>query len=608
MNLLILSLYFIGLFVIGWTVMKKWFGGFPLVFTVAGAFIIGMAIGVPVTYLLTILFSKTSFPLLWGVIATIGISFVCGRRIFTTSTHRNLRVGDIALAVIVIIFSTWVMTKTFHGNSAGELFVGSNNVFDSAFSLGIIRSVSWGSNIPIMSPFESEAPFFYHYYFPFLVATMEYFGIPIALAVNIPSIASFAALLIIVYFIPQLLAKQKTLAGWLTFILTITNSSLTFLYVIGKKDIWHLPTYPFAGPFDGSVISLFVTLNSFVNQRHLAFSIALGLLLYILTWKLLQEKKIRQAPMIVIGAASGLLLLWNIALYPVVMVLLVILMISTGRWKQLMVYLVVSFTTALIINIPNWSNLATALIYLGGEAAVVTGTVQHSPTWNIGQYLWQNLGILPPVAALGFVTLSGRVRSSIAPFAILFIGECVLAGIGHRGFDQKFYSFLIIGINALAATGIVWLWKKRPWILRIAALVIFGAVTISGVIDLMPIKNEFAFPLIGKRIQSVISWIHSETPKDAVFVSYADMIDPVVFAGRKNYFGFFGNIGWKYRTEEVKRIYDGDSGFARSEGISYILIPRVQKNDFPYTVNRSKLETAFPTVYTDADFLIVKVN
>ena len=83
------------------------------------------------------------------------------------------------------------MFKTFHGGADGQLFVGSNNVFDFGHAIGIIRSFSWGNNIPFTSPFESGLPFFYHFFFYFFVAIWEYFGIPIVWAMNIVSIFSF---------------------------------------------------------------------------------------------------------------------------------------------------------------------------------------------------------------------------------------------------------------------------------------------------------------------------------------------------------------------------------------------------------------------------------
>jgi hypothetical protein len=120
----------------------------------------------------------------------------------------------------------------------------------------------------------------------------------------------------------------------------------------------------------------------------------------------------------------------------------------------------------------------------------------------------------------------------------------------------------------------------------------------------MVIKNEFAYPLIDNRTTPVISWIRTATSKDAVFVSYSDMIDPVVLAGRTNYFGFYGNVGWFDRSADVSKIYQGDTQTAKANHISYILVPKRQKNDFPYVVDEPVLRSTYPVAYEDKNIVI----
>ena len=171
--------------------------------------------------------------------------------------------------------------------------------------------------------------------------------------------------------------------------------------------------------------------------------------------------------------------------------------------------------------------------------------------------------------------------------------------MGKRGFEQKSYSFFIIGINVLAAIGIGWLWRR----VKVAAVIFMFILTVSGFVDLIPIKNEFAFPLVDADTVPLITWIRDSTPKDAVFVSYSDMIDPVVLAGRKNYFGFFGNIGWYDRSPEVAKIYAGDVMLAKARGVSYILAPKWEKTDFRY-----KIQLDLPVRYEDARYTVFAVE
>jgi hypothetical protein len=86
------------------------------------------------------------------------------------------------------------------------------------------------------------------------------------------------------------------------------------------------------------------------------------------------------------------------------------------------------------------------------------------------------------------------------------------------------------------------------------------------------------------------------------------MIDPVVLAGRKNYFGFYGNIGWEDRTPAVRRIYGGDKGTAAANGISYILVPKWQKSDFPYEITMSALRKNYVKAYEDNRYIVFAVR
>ncbi|MEK9143917.1 MAG: hypothetical protein AAB481_04825 [Patescibacteria group bacterium] len=598
MNFIILISYLIFTFLVGWVIIKKWFDGLPTLLEIVGGFLLGTAIAVPITYFLSGLFVKSDAPILWGTLAASTLFIVYCLLFFKKPPSFLVRLNELLFVIVAIAFSTWMMMKTFHGGPSGELFVGSNNVFDFGHSLGIIRSFSWGSNIPFMSPFQSGLPFFYHFFFNFWTAIWEYFGVPIVWAMNIPSILSFTALLTLIYFLPQIVAKQKPIVGWIAVLLTITNSSLTFWKLLMQKtDFWHLPTYPFAGPFDGSPISLFVTLNSYVNQRHLAFAMALALFLFLVIVQDVSKNRLTIRRSLGLGALVGVLLLWNMMTYLFIIGTIALLGIKQKLWKPLVAFVVAAGVVGFISLLPIAGYLSKAFSLFGG--AMVSGWGQTVPTWNIAGYLWQNLGLLPVIAVLGYVVIPKKIKSYFFPFIVLFVAECIFAAIGKRGFEQKSFSFLIIGVNVLASVGLVWLWQRNKFMVKIGAVLLLFILTVSGFVDLMPIKNEFAYPLVSKETAPLISWIRSETPKDAVFVSYSDMIDPVVLGGRKNFFGFFGNVGWYDRSGDVAAIYAGDRARAQANNVSYILVPKTKRDDFHYVVDEALLRNTLKQVYED---------
>lgn len=620
MNIIILILYIVSTNLFGWIFVRKLFNGFPPLLEFTGAFLLGTGIGIPMTYVLSVVFVPTGAPILWGTVVTtlIGFVFACfelkNKPITYHLRRYHISVSDCLFICFSLIFSSWMMIKTFHGGVGGQLFVGSNNVFDFGMMVGLMRSISWGANIPFMSPFFAGLPFFYHYFFIFWAALWEYFGVPAVWAINVPSILSFCMMLIVIYYLPQVIAKQKPFVGWMAVLLTVTNSSLTFWKLLYQKgitiefirDIWRLPTYPFAGPFDGSTVSIFMTLNNYVNQRHLAFATALGIFIYLLVVHEFQRKTLSISRTIVLGILTGFLLLWNMVTYLLIIITIGLLLILLKEWKALFVYILASGLAGVVFLLPIVGSLFKAFFFL--QMLTSARGDQLQPTWQIIDYLWQNLGLLPFVGVIGFFVLGGHVRKIFLPYIIVFSGMCLYAGLSRHGFEQKSLSFFIIGIDTLAAIVLGWLWYKKKLFFKIVTVLLFFVLTLSGFVDLMPIKNEFAFPLVGKELTPVISWIHASTPNNAVFVSYSDIIDPVVLAGRTNFFGFFGNIGWYDRSGIVSRIYQGEVDLAKENHISYILIPKGQKNDFPYTIDLKNLLSRWKTVYDDNRYMVFAVR
>lgn len=601
-------------------VLLSWYAGyiivegvipkFPKLFLLAAAFLVGTAIAVPITYILSCSFVRSSQPLLWGTIATIVLLGVVSIR-YRRRIRLRFSFEEVVFFLFAFGFSSWIMFKTFHGNSLGFLFVGSNNIFDFGLSLGLIRSISQGANIPFGSPFFAGFPMFYHFFFPFYCALWEYFGIPTVWAINGPSILSFAALLTVIFSMPEAFGIKGRLVSWIGVFLTITHPTLTFWkYMFNKgisietiKGLWQIPTYPFAGPFDGSAISIFMTLNNYINQRHLSFAIALGLVLYAVAWqRISQTKKIPWSISALMGASVGALFYWNIVICVATAITIFLLHAMYNKVKSGIVFasvIAVVLVLSLLSHIPTLIELAHFVQFMSSDSLAFSKT-----PWSFWTYLWENLGILPFVAGIGYVVF-GKRRKPLFPVVVMFIFVILFAAYHNRGFDQKLLSLFIIPINILAAIGFVWIWNRKLLIAKIIALSIFITLTISGVVDLLVVKNEFAYPVISSENISVISWIQQQTPKNSVFVSYADMIDPVALAGRKNYFGFYGNVGWEKRNmKDAQRFYSGDTKAIKISGLSYILVPKWEKSDFPYVVDEIKLRKLYPVAYEDKRFLI----
>ena len=115
---------------------------------------------------------------------------------------------EITLIIFTLSFSFWLMFKTF-SYSDDSMLIAVKAWSDFGSHIPLIRSFSFGSNLPIEYPIFPGEPIKYHFLFYFLVGMLEKIGIRIDYALNIPSAFSFFLLLLSVYFLAKLLFKSK---------------------------------------------------------------------------------------------------------------------------------------------------------------------------------------------------------------------------------------------------------------------------------------------------------------------------------------------------------------------------------------------------------------
>ncbi len=141
LNYIVLSLYLWALFITGRKIISESVCTFPLVLIFVCEGIVGMAVGVPITYFLSMLFAWTGEPVFWGVIVYVILIFATLFKSRQVAIIKRISIHDLGIVLFSIAISTWLMNKTFHG--VGDLvFVGSNTVFDFGHALGLIRSMS----------------------------------------------------------------------------------------------------------------------------------------------------------------------------------------------------------------------------------------------------------------------------------------------------------------------------------------------------------------------------------------------------------------------------------------------------------------------------------
>jgi len=178
--------------------------------------------------------------------------------------------------------------------------------------------------------------------------------------------------------------------------------------------------------------------------------------------------------------------------------------------------------------------------------------------------------------------------------------------------NHKFINLALLIGSVLSAGCISRLVEKRGKVgivLSIAALVL---LSISGVIDLMVIKNDFQYPVADFGASPFMRWIRDETRPDSIFLSYRDIFDPVTLSGRKTYFGFFGAKAYPRRALAVKAVYEATpSSFlpALSQTqADYLVLPKWKKDDFSSSVSLRYLRSELAVVYEDERHIVFRAS
>lgn len=523
---------------------------------------------------------------------------------------------DILLLILFFSFSWWLMNKSFGYDTSAHIFrIARHQIGDFGLHISLIRSFSWGNNFPVESPFYPGVPLPYHYYFDLLVGLLEKTGVSIALAFNGLSVIFFTLLLWLIYKLPQLIFAQGRMIGILSVILFIFHSNLTFIdFFKGKtwsislfKELWYLPDYIHKGPFDGSIISIFFTMNVFLNQRHLIAGLAISLgLLYVLLQRLLNSRNLSMQFVILIGIILGFSSRVHTLIFFSTVVIVINIFVLFRQVKYIVPFLFSVFLLFAFHFLDISHQQSHQLINLGFLSTKPISIKNFLSFW------FMNLGIAIFIIPIGFF-LSGKKHKF---FFLSFLPLFIIGNVFQPSFiiehNHSLFNYFIILANFYISFVLIKLWKKKTFG-KILVIVLFFLLTISGFIDLFAIKNDYQYMLKDAPNNKFIRWIKDNTVKRDVFLARKEILDPVTFSGRRNYLGHVFDMGYDTSAREkiVKTIFEAqDKNIfekAKKDGIQYIIIPNNNIVDFNYIVHREFFKNNLSSVYEDEQVTVFKL-
>ncbi len=210
----------------------------------ATAFLIGLVLSSGISYLGALGFARTGRPLLAGNLTFL--AFVLAAAVVSWRATKNYPKNDltrptgnevwdwICLAVC-LLFGWWLMVTTLSYHD-GNFYCGIKSWSDFGANVSLAQSFALGNNFPSEHPFFPGEPLRYHFLFWFQAANLSYLGLNVVWAINLLSIFSLAALLILIMTLPKCCSvRESPDASPSFFSFFPLLHSLTFRFCKGRR-------------------------------------------------------------------------------------------------------------------------------------------------------------------------------------------------------------------------------------------------------------------------------------------------------------------------------------------------------------------------------------
>ncbi|MFC1626883.1 hypothetical protein ACFL1P_01630 [Patescibacteria group bacterium] len=476
--------------------------------------------------------------------------------------------------LILLLFSIWLMFYTFSYDSTKQSMVIAAKVWsDFGAHIPLIRSFSLGSNFPnVEYPIFPGEPIRYHFLFYLFVGSLERLGIRIDFALNIPSIAGFFFLLIMIYAVATELFHDRRV-GALAIIFFLFNGSFAFfqffethpLSIHTLSDIVTNKDFPAFAPWDGKDILAFWNMNIYTNQRH--FAAALGIaLLYIFMFLRFEQKSMKHKHVIaiVLGLLAGILPFFHQPTLPLVATIMIFYVLLFPKARR---YIFISGITAFLVVIPQLLLLPKS-----------TNGIEWYPGFYVHRdfsilrfisYWIQNIGLHIIFIILGFIIAPRRAKKALIIVFVLFTVANLFKFSKELAASHKFFNFaLILGQMASSYFIISYINKLKKIPSRLLRIPLYGYISImlflltfSGIIDFFAVANDNRLPLADIGTNKTATWIATNTPSDAIILNSSYLFNPASIAGRKiflgwPYFAWSAGHNTETRMEDMRIIYE----------------------------------------------------
>lgn len=640
----------------------------------AVAFLSGLLFSTCATYLLALMAANTAYPMWWANSFFFGINL--GLIVFLRNADSGNPVDAIvnklmggrpappladADAVSVdesiaerppgnplwdwlclggcMIMGCWLMFSTLNYVD-GNFEFAIKSWSDFGANVSVAQSLAQGHNFPTEHPFVPGEAIRYHFLFWFQAANLSFLGLNVVWAINLLSLLSLAALLILIMTLAESLFDSRPVARIATVLFFFASTSLSYIpFLLSQASLstavntvlrstdFLKSGYPYRGD-DWGGLSVAV----FANQRHLisAAGILLVVFIYLIDFYRRknaigrlsdagQKHSVSSKPLqpsrsdfrseavglIYCGILIGAMPYWNSAVFIAASIILGGLFIFFSFRR----YLALTIGTVILVGLPQLLLLRSGNLAQAGASFFNWGfTIQNPTVRLILEYLGWTFGLkwILLLIALLYVPNAHRrlliVITSLVPVVFLF-----------QLSTDSFNNHKLLNIwNVLASVYVayaLWLIGRGGMVRAILATFIAVVMTFGAVIDLFPIHND-AFVRVPYENDRLTTWLYANTQPSDLFLSDTFLSHPILFTGRKIFLGntlFAWTAGYqlneresRYRSMFQERDPENLVRLLNDNKIAYVAIDDgLRTNGFVKDLNETVFQENFEKVFDD---------
>jgi hypothetical protein len=616
------------------------------------------------TYLTAYLFKEATEPLFFANIIVMPIAFLASAYVFYRKMLRNkgskliffckdkkaIRIEFLLLTAITVLAGV-LMWTTFLVQG-DNLYIGVSVFSDFSPHVGMIRSFSYSNNFPTAYPHYAGEDIRYHFMFQFLAGNLEYLGLRIDYAFNLPSIISFISAFLLLYLLAVKITG-KIGAGILACLFFAFRSSKTlFTYLAGLPkgtSIWKAlsENTDFISDTPNEDWGLW-NLNVYCNQRHLAFGLAAIFLILILFLPHLYEmfedlkqsnfnkreqnkknyyksilRKVSERLKVILFTKEGWLvkelrmsiaagvLLGSLSFFHGAAVIgcLSVLFIMAVLSKRRLEYLITAVITVTM------SFLQTHLFIHGSVVSteLFFGFIAENRTlFGVASYLERLLGIMPFVLLAAFCVEKGVGRYLLLAFtAPLVFAFCISLTIDVT-VNHKYIMMSCILLGIFAASLVTKLLERKDLLLKLVGVFLILSLTATGIYDFITVlKKNTAQSIVLNLDDPLTKWIDDNSNSQDIFLTYRYTINQVVLGGAMlyeghQYYPWSAGYDTDKRTAQVKKMYEAQSpseleALVKENNIRFIIVDRDNRITEDYVLNEENIRATYQNVYEEGE-------